>query len=110
VTERVDEFRDSIAIYTEMFLGEERDPWTMLNILDERLAQISNYIAACHGAIAKHHALAGQGFLQWHREKHLADAQLAWETVVQSVEVQANLFSLRQKVLGHIAKHYRRVP
>ena len=109
MTERVEEYRDSVAIYTEMFRNGERDPWMMLNIVDERLAQISNCIASCHGAIAKHNALAGQGFLQWHREKHLADARDVSDTLADVFGVQEALFVLRGEVLGHIAKHYRRL-
>lgn len=109
MTERVEEFRDSIAIYAEMLRAGDRDPWTMLNIVDERLAQLSNHIAASHAAACQHSALAGQGFLQWHREKHLAEAQVASDAVSQAIEVQQHLFALRHQVLTEMAGHYRRV-
>lgn len=109
MTERVDEFRESIAIYAEMLRAADRDPWALLNIVDERLAQLSNHIAACHAAASRHSALAGQGFLQWHREKHLAEARSASDAVAQGIEVQKDLFALRHKVLADMARHYQRV-
>lgn len=109
MTERIDEFRESIATYAGMLGAGDRDPWALLNIVDERLAQLSNHIAACHAAVSRNSALAGQGFLQWHRDKHLAEARGASDAVAQAIEVQKDLFALRHNVLAQMAKNYRRL-
>lgn len=94
----VDEFRDSIAIYDEMLRRGERDPLTMLNIVDKRLAEISNHIAMCHRVVAEHRGLANSAFLNSTRRRHLINVDQAGETLKQVIAVQSELFELRRKV------------
>ena len=101
----VDEFRDSITIYDEMLRDGERDPLTMLNIVDKRLADISNHIAVCHRILAEQRGLANGAFLGGTRKRHLAKAEQAGEVLEQVIAVQSDLFEFRHKVLSCVAAY-----
>ena len=103
----VDEFRDSIAIYDEMLRNRERDPLSMLNIVDKRLADISNHIAVCHRVLAEQRSLAHGAFLGSTRKRHLGKAEQAGQILEQVIAVQSDLFDFRHKVLSQVATHLR---
>lgn len=105
----VDEFRDSIAIYDEMLRNRERDPLSMLNIVDKRLADISNHIAVCHRVLAEQRSLAHGAFLGSTRKRHLDKAEQAGQILEQVIAVQSDLFDFRHKVLSQVATHLRGV-
>ncbi len=103
----LDEFRDSIAIYDEMLGEEERDPLDMLNIVDKRLADISNHIAVCHRVIAEQRGLAQSAFLGGTRKRHLDKAEQAGYALEQVISIQSDLFDFRHKVLRRVAEFMR---
>ncbi len=103
----LDEFRDSIAIYDEMLRERERDPLTMLNIVDKRLADISNHIAVCHRVISEQRALAQAAFFGGTRKEHLDKAERAGQTLEQVIAIQSDFFEFRHKVLQHVAEFLR---
>ena len=103
----LDEFRDSIAIYDEMLREGERDPLDMLNIVDKRLADISNHIAVCHRVIAEQRGLAQNAFLGGTRNRHLDKAEQAGRALEQVIAVQSDLFDFRHKVLRRVAEFMR---
>ena len=78
----------------------------MLNIVDERLADISNHIAVCHRVIAEQRGLASVSFFGGAR-KHLAKAEQAGETLEQVIAVQSDFFVFRHKVLSRVAAYLR---
>ncbi|QHG85651.1 hypothetical protein ACCQ13_00195 [Xanthomonas sp. NCPPB 1638] len=105
----VDEFRDSIGIYDEMLRSGERDPLSMLNIVDKRLADISNHIAVCHRVLAEQRSLAHGAFLGSTRKRHVDKAEQAGQVLEQVIAVQSDLFDFRHKVLSQVATHLRGV-
>ena len=103
----LDEFRDSIVIYEEMLGENRRDPMDLLNIVDKRLADISNHIAICHRVIAEHRASAQSAFLGSTRKRHLDQADQAGQTLDSVIAVQADMFDFRYKVLCRLADFLR---
>jgi hypothetical protein len=103
----VDEFRDSIAIYDGMLRDGQRDPLTMLNIVDKRLADISNHITVCHRVLAEQRGLANGAFLGSTRKRHLDKVAQACEALEQVIAVQAEIFEFRHKVLSRVAAYLR---
>jgi hypothetical protein len=103
----IDEFRDSIAIYAEMLREEGRSPIDMLNIVDKRLADISNHIAVCHRVIAEERGIASAAFLGSTRNRHLAKAEGASHMLEKAIAVQADMFDFRYEVLSRIAESLR---
>ncbi len=103
----LDEFRDSIAIYDEMLGEGSRDPLDMLNIVDKRLADISNHIAVCHRVLAEQRGLAQSAFLGGTRKRHLDKAEQAGQALEQVIAIQSDLFDFRHKVLRRVAEFMR---
>ncbi len=103
-----DEFRDSIAIYDEMLRELQCDPLDMLNIVDKRLADISNHIAVCHRVLAEQRGLAHSAFLGGTRKRHLDKAEQAGLLLDQVIAIQSDLFEFRYKVLRRVADFMRR--
>lgn len=103
----LDEFRNSIVIYDEMLQEGARDPLTMLNIVDKRLADISNHIAVCHRVIAEQRAYAQTAFLGGTRKRHLDKADEAGQTLEQVIVIQSDFFEFRHKVLCRVAEFMR---
>ncbi|MGY0617908.1 hypothetical protein [Lysobacter sp. A378] len=103
----LDEFRDSISIYDKMLRERSRDPLDMLNIVDKRLADISNHIAVCHRVLAEQRGLAQNAFFGSTRKKHLDKADQAGQTLEHVIEVQTDLFDFRYKVLCRVAEFMR---
>lgn len=98
----LDEFRQSIATYSDM-IRDGHDPIDLLNIVDKRIADISNHIAVCHRVIAEQRGLANNLLFWLARGKHLDKAASAARTLDETIELQQEFFSFRHKVLRLVA-------
>jgi len=101
----VDEFRDSIDIYNEM-LEEGRHPLQLLNLVDKRLADISNHIAICNRVIGEQRAYAQNALLPGSRKRHIEKAEQAGQTLDTVIDVQRDMFEFRAKVLSRVEKEF----
>jgi hypothetical protein len=101
----LDEFRAAKEIYEEM-LQERSDLPNLLNIVDKKLAHISNHIAVCHRVIAENRAAASSltAFLPGTKAKHLQAAERACVTLDQTIQLQDQFFDFRYKVLKLLFK------
>ena len=103
----LDEFRESISIYDEMLREGNRNSLDMLNIVDKRLADISNHIAVCHRVVAEQRGLAQNSFWGGTRKQHLDKAEKAGQTLEQVISIQCDFFDFRYKVLQRVAEFIR---
>ena len=101
----LDDFRTAMKIYEEM-LGEGHDLPDLLNIVDKKLAEISNHIAVCHRVIAENRSGANSltALLGGTRQKQLQAAERAGATLDEIIQLQAEFFDFRYKVLKLLFK------
>lgn len=97
----VDEFRASIDLYRRLLAEESFSAYTLLNMVDKRLAQLSNHIAVIHRNIAERRAYAASAWFGG--SGHLAEVAKASDILDQTIEVQDMLFEVRGNVLEQIA-------
>lgn len=97
----IDEFRADTELYKRLLAEGSCEPHRLLNIVDKRLAQISNHIAVCHRNIAERRAYAARAWLGGSR--HLAEVAKASDILDQTIEAQNALFEVRGNVLEQIA-------
>lgn len=99
----IDEFKESLATYERMLQEREFHPLALLNVVDRRLAEISNHIAICHRFLAEQRALAHAAFWSGTRRTHFAKAEQAEQTLEQVIVVQGEFYSFRWSVLRSVA-------
>lgn len=96
----LDDFRNAKEIYEEM-LQERKDLPNLLNIVDKKLAEISNHVAVCHRVIAENRVGASSltALLGGTRAKHMQAAERAAATLDETIQLQAEFFEFRYRVL-----------